>query len=401
MLTLLRTNRHFSIFLATQTTSNLGDASRNLIVRLLLLQLTHSPALLAALLLIQTVTGLVLRLPFGALLDRWDRRRAMLFADLGRGVLTLLIPLAAALHGRVLLVLFATAVPLSVLATLFGAGFGAITPSLVGKERVAQAYGLIEGGESLAWIGGPISAGLLMTLFGAANALVVDGISFLVSAGGLAIIRVQRSQPTEQQSTKRRSLSYDLEGLRFIIGNPALRRVVMSWTLYGVIGYGAVTGLVYVGSHNGTTGPTVASLAVAAYAGGSALGTLAAGWHPPSSPWLAISGCLLVSAIGAALVAGGFTVTILVGALLFGLGEGFFLIVYLALQADVAPDALMARITSATSLISSLAIAVSIGWMGLALQLLNGPGAFGLVAALALLLALGLAWTRPRAQPAT
>lgn len=179
MLTLLRTNRHFSIFLATQATSNLGDASRNLIVPLLLLQLTHSPALLAALLLMQTVTGLVLRLPFGALLDRWDRRRAMLLADLGRGVLTLLIPLAAALHGPVLLVLFATAVPLSVLATFFGAGFGAITPSLVGKDRVAQAYGLIEGGESLAWIGGPIIAGLLMTLFGAANALIVDGISFL------------------------------------------------------------------------------------------------------------------------------------------------------------------------------------------------------------------------------
>src|SRR5262249_59403859 len=86
--------------------SNLGDASRNLIVPLLLLQLTHSPALLAALLLMQTVTGLVLRLPFGALLDRWDRGRAMLLSDLGRGGLTLLVPLAAALHGPVPLVLF-------------------------------------------------------------------------------------------------------------------------------------------------------------------------------------------------------------------------------------------------------------------------------------------------------
>src|SRR5215467_14679162 len=124
MLTLLRSNRHFSIFLATQATSNLGDAARNVIVPLLVLQLTHSPALVAAVLLVQTATSLVLRLPFGALLDRWDRRRTMLLADLGRGVLTLLIPLAAALHGPVPLVLFTTAVPLGVLATLFGAGFG-------------------------------------------------------------------------------------------------------------------------------------------------------------------------------------------------------------------------------------------------------------------------------------
>ena len=61
----------------------------------------------------------------------------------------------------------------------------------------------------------------------------------------------------------------------------------------------------------------------------------------------------------------------------------------------------MARITSATSLLSSLAIAVSISWRGLALQLLNGPGAFGLVAALALLLAFGWHGRAPRARPAT
>jgi len=399
MLTLLRSNRHFSIFLATQATSNLGDAARNVIVPLLVLQLTHSPALVAAVLLVHTATSLVLRLPFGALLDRWDRRNTMLLADLGRGVLTLLIPLTAAFHGPVVLVLFAVAVPLSVFSTFFGAGFGAITPSLVEKESVARAYGLVEGGESLAWVGGPIVAGLLMTTFGAANALIVDGVSFLVSAAGLAVIRVPRSEVRDEPGAERKSLWHNvLEGLRFLISNPPLRRVVTLWTLYGAIGYGAVTGLVYVGSHGGTIGPAVASLAVAAYAGGSVLGTLAAGWRQPASPWLPISACLLVIALGSALVAGGLAVTILVGALLFGLGEGFFLVVYLALQANVTPDALMARITSATSLLSSLAVAVGIGWMGLALQQLKGPGAFGLLAAFALVLAVSLVLTRPRVQ---
>lgn len=402
MLTLLRSNRHFSLFLATQATSNLGDAARNVIVPLLVLQLTHSPALVAAVLLVQTASGLGLRLPFGALLDRWDRRRTMLLADLGRGVLTLVIPLTAAFHGPVPLVLFAVAVPLSVFSTFFSAGFGAITPSLVEKESVARAYGLVEGAESLAWVGGPIVAGLLMTTFGAANALIVDGVSFLVSAAGLAVIRVPRSEARDEPGAERKSLWHNvLEGLRFLISNPPLRRVVISWTLYGAVGYGAVPGLLYVGSHGGTTGPAVASLAVAAYAGGSVLGTLAAGWRQPASPWLAISACLLIIALGAALVAGGLAVTILVGAVLFGLGEGFFLVVYLALQADVTPDALMGRITSATSLLSSLAVAVGIGWMGLALQLLKGPGAFGLLAAFALVLAVSLVLTRPRVRRAT
>jgi DHA3 family macrolide efflux protein-like MFS transporter len=396
VLTLLRTNRSFSIFLVTQATSNLGDATRNVIVPLLVLQLTHSPALVAAILLLQTATGLALRLPFGALLDRWDRRRTMLFADIGRGVITLLIPLTAALHGPVLVALFAATIPLSVLSTLFTAGFGAITPSLVDKDHVAEAYGLVEGGESLAWVVGPLVAGLLFVAVDAANALIVDGVSFLVSAAGLVVICV----PVTKPSGERKSLWRDiLNGLRFLVGNPRLRRAVMSWMLYGAIGYGAVNGLVYVGSHGGRTGPAVASLAVAAYAGGSVLGTLGAGWRKPPSPWLTISCCLLVIAVGAALVAVGIAPTIIVGALLFGLGEGFFLVVYLALQADTTPDELMGRITSATSLLSSLAVAVGIGWMGLALQLLNGSAAFAIVAALALVLGAGLAMTRPRAQP--
>ncbi len=86
-------------------------------------------------------------------------------------------------------------------------------------------------------------------------------------------------------------------------------------------------------------------------------------------------------------MATGIPVAVLAGALLFGLGEGFFLVVYLVLQANVTPDALIGPITSSSSLLASLALAIGVGWMGLALQLLGGPGAFGFVAAFAVLLA--------------
>ena len=152
-------------------------------------QLTRSPLLVAAVALLETIPHLVLQLPIGALLDRWDRRRTMLQADVARCMLTLLVPVTAYAHGPLLLVLFGVAVPLSVADCLFGAGFGAITPSLAGREHAAAAYALVEGGESLAWVAGPVLAGLLVIAIGGANALAVDAQSFLVSAAGLGLIR--------------------------------------------------------------------------------------------------------------------------------------------------------------------------------------------------------------------
>lgn len=384
MLALLRQHRGFSVFVVTQGVSNLGDSVRNVVVPLVVLQLTHSPALLAAIALLETAPYLVLQLPFGALLDRWDRRRTLMLADLARGLVTLLIPAAALAHGPTLLLLFTTAAPLGALSCLFGAGFGAITPSLVGRERMDQAYALVEGVESAAWIAGPIVAGALAVAFGGVNTLAVDGASFLLSALGLALVSVPRNEQSRPSATLWQDL---LAGLRFVVTNPALRRVQLAWTMYGAIGYGVVVGLVYVGSHGGSAGPTPASLAVAAYASGSLLGTLLAGWRRLPSSWRAISVCMATLAVGSLLIAVGLLLSVLLGAFLFGLSEGFFLVVYLTLRARATPDELMGRANSVASLLSCLATGVAVGWMGLSLQWLRGPGAFGLLAVFAVLLA--------------
>ena len=395
MLALLRRHRPFSIFLATQVASNLGDAVTSVVVPLMVLQLTRSPALVAAVALLETIPHLVLKLPFGALLDRRDRRRTMLFADLARAAITLAVPLKVALHGQLLLVLFAVAVPLGVSGCLFGAGFGAITPSLAGRERVAAAYALVEGGESLAWIGGPMLAALLVVTIGGAGALAVDALTFLVSALGLALIP---SPARPEAEPRTRSLRAEvMEGLRFLAGNAVLRRAQLSWTLYTAIGCGGVVaGLVYVGSAGGAGRPALSALAVAAYAAGSTLGTIAAGWRRPPSPWLGIAASLAGLAAGAALVATGLVPAVLVGALLFGLGEGFFLVVYLTVRAEATPDELMGRIAGAAGLLGQVAGGVGVAWMGLALQWLGGTAAFGMLAALALLLAGWVVGTRPR-----
>jgi MFS transporter, ENTS family, enterobactin (siderophore) exporter len=148
-----------------------------------------------------------------------------------------------------------------------------------------------------------------------------------------------------------------------------------------------VVGLVYVGSRGGSASPTLASLAVATYAGGSLLGTLLAGWRRLPSFLRAIAVCMVMLAAGSGLIAVGLPMPVLLGAFLFGLSEGFFLVTYLTLRARATPDELMGRANSVAGLLAYLASGVAVGWMGLSLQWLRGPGAFGLLAVFALLLA--------------
>ena len=386
MLKLIRANRPFAIFLFTQGLSNLGDSVRAVALPLLVLQLTHAPILVAAVALLETAPYFLFHLPMGALLDRIDRRRAMLAADLGRGAMVLVIPLTAWLHGPVVTAVFIVAAPLSLLSSVFEAGGGAVIPSLVERDSLGPAYGLFEGAESLAWVAGPMVAGLLAAAYGTASALVIDGLSFLVSAGGLALIRMRRIERGPAEPI----WAQVWEGLGFLAGSPTLRRLQLAWSLYCLIGFGAVTGLVFIGSRGGTSGAALVALAVSAYALGSLGGTVLSGRLDIKRVAGPVAGSLLVFAAGALLVATRWPPAMLAGAFGIGAGEGFFLVIWLTRRAQVTPEPLIARIVTVSGMLGRIMSGLSVTWMALALGWMHGSGAFVIAGALGLALA---TWT--------
>jgi DHA3 family macrolide efflux protein-like MFS transporter len=387
MLNLVRANWPFAIFLVTQGLSNLGDSVRMVAIPLLVLQLTHTPLLVAAVALLESAPYLAFHLPMGALLDRIDRRRAMLAADLGRAALVLAVPLTAWLHGPAVVALFVVAAPLSLLSSVFDAGGGAIVPSLVGRESLGQAYGLFEGAESLAWVAGPMIAGVIAATWGTASALTVDSASFLASAAGLAMIR---TRPSIARGAAGPVWAQVWEGLTFLARSASLRRLQLAWSLYGLIGYGAVTGLIFIGSRGGTSGAALASLAVSAYALGSLGGTFLAGRLDMTRVAALVAASLAVFAAGALLVATRRPGAVLFGAVGIGAGEGFFLVIWLTRRAKATPERLMARVVTVGAVLARIASAASVTWVALALGWMGGSGAFVIAGGLGLALAL---WT--------
>jgi hypothetical protein len=391
----LRRNRDFAIFFYTQGISNIGDAARNLLIPLFVLQLTHDPLQVSAVAALEIATFIGLRIPFGALSDRRERRRLMLGADLARTALTLAIPVTSALHGPALPVVYAVIVPISGASALFDSGAGGAVPLLVPEESRGAAYGLTESAESVAWVIGPPVGGLLALALGTGEALGLDSASFLVSVAGLLAIRT-RFEPAGD-AAKERLWESTRAGLKVIISDVVLRRDQIIWALYSVLGGAIVLGLVYVGTRGGTRDAILGSLALAAYAAGSAGGTLAAGALRPPSPWLAVSGGLLTAAVGAGLVATQAGAAILAGAALFGFGEGLVLVFHLTLRANATPEGYLGRVTGVSTVLAQIADLLSVGWLGLVLRFGHGRGAFVILGAALLALA---AWVALAPKPA-
>lgn len=386
------------MFFCTQGVSNIGDAAWSVLIPLYVLQLTHDPLQVSAIAVVEVVAYSVLQVPLGALADRREGRRLMIAADVARTLLTLAIPVTGVLHGPTLAVIYAVIAPIAAFSALFDSASGAAVPMLVPASERGKAYAWQESLESLAWVIGPPVAGLLAAVAGTAQALGLDSASFVVSVVGLVAIR-KRFEPAPESDDEALWKSMK-SGLRLMITNRVLRRDQLVWSLYSVLGSGIVLGLVFVSTNGGKSRALLATLAVAAYAAGSAAGTLLAGrFETVRNLWLAIAGGLAMAALGAFGIALLATPAVLVGGMLFGLGEGLVLVFHLTLRGKATPDGYFGRITGISGVLGQITTGLSMLWLGLVLRFATGRAAFTVLGAAVVILAVAVAVAPKPAQP--
>src|SRR5204863_8630147 len=111
--------RDFRVFLTGEAISAIGDAVTLTALPLLVLALTGSGVAMGVVGVLQMLPDFVFGLLAGALADRWDRRRMMLYADVGRAILTALIPLSIFLSIPAMSVILVVTFPISMLRTIF------------------------------------------------------------------------------------------------------------------------------------------------------------------------------------------------------------------------------------------------------------------------------------------
>ena len=188
--------RKFFIVWTGQAFSLFGSALVQFALAWWLTKSTGSATVLAA----ATLVGLlpqVLAGPFvGALVDRWDRRRIMISADL-----------AIALVTAGLVVVFALGLirPWHLYLAAFARGLGqtfhfpamqAATPLLVPKEHLARVAGLNQGLQGAINVVAPPVGALALGLLPVSAVLSVDIATAAIAVGCLAAVRIPRPEPT-------------------------------------------------------------------------------------------------------------------------------------------------------------------------------------------------------------
>jgi MFS family permease len=188
---------------------------------------------------IDLLAALLFGLLVGAWVDRLRRRPVMVWADLGRAVLLVTIPIAAVggwlTLAHVLLVSFLVAI----LSTFFDAADNAYLPSIVPRDELVRANGALAASGSAAEFTAFGISGFLVQLLSAPLAIFIDAISFIVSAVLLGSIR--RPEPPPPPKADREPVLQEIrEGLAIIARDPIIRAFTLASmamaTLWGVFG---------------------------------------------------------------------------------------------------------------------------------------------------------------------
>jgi predicted MFS family arabinose efflux permease len=180
---------------------------------------------------------LVFSLWAGIVVDRVRRRPVMIAADLGRAVLLGCIPVLALLHVLSIAHLIGIAACTGVLTVLFDVAYQSYLPSLVEAAELFEGNRLLSISSSTAEILGPSLTGVLVQLITAPFAILLDALSFLVSAISVAVIR-KPEPPAHAQAHE--SLTQEmLGGMKTILEHPLLRALFFrSITAFLAMGLG-------------------------------------------------------------------------------------------------------------------------------------------------------------------
>lgn len=341
--------RNFRIFWASQTLSVAGDAFSLIAVPLLVLHSTGSVAKMGLLTALAAAGNLLTGFFAGAIVDRFDRRRLLITADVARFVLYGSIPVAWLLAGdgaKPLWLLYLVAPLAAGFGMLFQVGYVTAVAGLVGPDKITEANGKLFASHAAAGIGGTLCAGLVSGAFGASVAIAADAATFAVSALGLLLVRLRKLDGVPGKVSAWKGFAV---GAGFLWRHPVLRSLTLLLVVFHFFYLGITDIIIYyvrnvLGHPDRTVGYVMAMAAVGTVAGSLAVGPLRRRFG------FGVCWIMPTFLLGVAVAGIGLTTTVAVIAMLalacicFASISG---ICSMSLRQQITPDHLLGRVTSA------------------------------------------------------
>ena len=240
-------NKNLSLLIIGQFVSQFGSGMQGFAFSLYVLQLTGSGMMFASVLAISTIPRLILGPICGVFADWFDRKKIIVYLDLISALIIgglYLFSLSTDINiGHI----YFTVIIMSVISALFSPAISAAIPSIVDKDDLVGANALNRLALTLCYMFYPLVAGFIFGIWGISVVLLINALSFLLSAiSEMFIDLVTPNQKKSKPSYKDFKKDFK-EGIQVILDHKLIRSImILSVMANALIAPAISVGLIFV-----------------------------------------------------------------------------------------------------------------------------------------------------------
>ncbi|MCG8571266.1 MAG: MFS transporter [Spirochaetes bacterium] len=222
-------NKHFSLFLFGISTSLFGDVFLNIALSLYVLEKTGSARQFSTVLAISFLPKIFISPFAGAIVDRIKKLNLMIYLDIARGLyLFLLFGFHFFIEFNMILI-YGTVIFFSIADTFFGPCEVSLIPNLVKKDELVTANTILRITADTSSVAAPVAGAFVFGIWGIGLVLLIDGITYIISAIAESLMRVQ--QKTMNQDKTNHILKDIYEGLQIIFKDIRISSILINGVL--------------------------------------------------------------------------------------------------------------------------------------------------------------------------
>jgi MFS transporter, DHA3 family, macrolide efflux protein len=260
---------NFLLLWQGQLVSILGDVVYAIALGFWILQKTGSTALMGGLMAASVLPRIVASPAAGVVVDRFDRRRLMIWMDVIRGAAVAAIAAVALAGFLQVWMVFAAGIIIGLCGAFFSPAVNSVIPDITGKTKVVQANSVF----SMLGTGGNIVGnsvgGVLFQILGAPLLFLFNGLSYLFSAASLLFARFPRVVHAQEKMHFWTDLK---SGFAFVWKIRGLRYLMLTAAVLNFFANMGIMLFLPFYQKNPALGPVKYGIAMAVFTGGMFLG---------------------------------------------------------------------------------------------------------------------------------
>lgn len=195
----MKLNKSFRSIWLSSATSELGGAFFTFCNSILIYEHTGSATALGLVWLIYYIPSFFMQLFIGPYIDRWSRKNTMIWCQLIRAILAMLLAITLFSDWFSVSLIYIVQVIVGLVMPIFTPANQSILPTIVEKEFLGKANASLESVRQVMAVMGPIGAGVLVDFITVTWMLVIISIAFLLSTYNLAQINERHLKHGERK----------------------------------------------------------------------------------------------------------------------------------------------------------------------------------------------------------